>query len=211
MLRTAKSCAPITRKPQLYGEILRDLLETLFACSPPAACGAFSSETSLFLFTEAVVTLAGFFCVCVFFVAHITLRCPHDLNAWNRLVLYSSWRSKLSRSLCLIALLLHLQFKYPHKSDIIGSRWHLAAPGSTTLSPPQTTDFFPYTPPPPAPPKCGACSRAKHPKDQPCSVRMADVSRRSSPLRDVSTSLSSDERGETSAVRRLLTINCVDA
>ena len=65
------------------------------------ACGAFSSETSLILFIEAVVTLAGFFVVvvvfivvvvvvavvCVFFFAHITLRCPHDLNAWNRLVL----------------------------------------------------------------------------------------------------------------------------
>ena len=102
MLRTAKPCAPRTRKPQLYGEILRDLLETLFDCSSPVACGAFSSETSLFLFTEAVVTLAGFFFFClfvfvvvvvvfcvfvVFFFAHITLRCPHDLNAWNRLVL----------------------------------------------------------------------------------------------------------------------------
>ena len=65
MLRTAKPCAPRTRKPQLYGEILRDLLETLFACSSPVACGAFSSETSLFLFTEAVVTVAGFF-VCLF-------------------------------------------------------------------------------------------------------------------------------------------------
>ena len=58
MLRTAKPCAPRTRKPQLYGEILRDLLETLFDCSSTVACGAFSSETSLFLFTEAVVTLA---------------------------------------------------------------------------------------------------------------------------------------------------------
>ena len=66
MLRTAKPCAPRTRKPQLYGEILRDLLETLFDCSSPVACGAFSSETSLFLFTEAVVTLAGFFFVCLF-------------------------------------------------------------------------------------------------------------------------------------------------
>ena len=95
MLRTAKPCAQITRKPQLYGEILRISLRLYSACSSPAACGAFSSETSLFLFTEAVVTLAVFFFVCVcfffvclfFFVAHITLRCPHDLNAWNRLVL----------------------------------------------------------------------------------------------------------------------------
>ena len=91
MLRTAKPRAPRTRKPQLYGEVLRDLLETLFACSSPAACGAFSSETSLFLFTEAVVTRAVFFwCVLFLFflsVAHITLRCPHDLKAWNRLVL----------------------------------------------------------------------------------------------------------------------------
>ena len=124
MLRTAKPCAPRTRKPQLYGEILRDLLETLFACSSPVACGAFSSETSLFLFTEAAVTLAVFFVclfVCLFvFFAHITLRCPHDLNAWNRLALLQlaievKWIS-------LLALLLHLEFKYPHKSDIIGSR-----------------------------------------------------------------------------------------
>ena len=84
-----------------------------------ATCGRmrriFLLETSLILFTEAVVTLAVFFVVvvvvfivvvvvvvvvfivvvvvvvvvvvCVFFFAHITLRCPHDLNAWNRLVL----------------------------------------------------------------------------------------------------------------------------
>ena len=42
------------------------MLETLFACSSPVACGAFSSETSLFLFTEAVVTLAVFLFVCLF-------------------------------------------------------------------------------------------------------------------------------------------------
>ena len=72
-----------------------------------ATCGRmrriFLLETSLILFTEAVVTLAVFFVVvvvvfivvvvvvvvvvCVFFFAHITLRCPHNLNAWNRLVL----------------------------------------------------------------------------------------------------------------------------
>ena len=37
MLHTAKPCSPRTRRPQLYGEILRDLLETLFGCSSPVA------------------------------------------------------------------------------------------------------------------------------------------------------------------------------
>ena len=89
MLRTAKLCAPRTRKPQLYGKILRDLLE-LFACSSPVACGAFSSETSLFLFTEAVVTLAGFFFLCLFF--SLTSLCAVPTiwtpgTGWR----YSSW------------------------------------------------------------------------------------------------------------------------
>ena len=70
-----------------------------------ATCGRmrriFLLETSLILFTEAVVTLAVFLLLLLFllslllflllfvffFFAHITLRCPHDLNAWNRLVL----------------------------------------------------------------------------------------------------------------------------
>ena len=63
-------------------EKLRDLLWNLFGCSSPVAGGAFSSETSLFLFAEAGVTLAVYF-----FSAHISLHCLHDLNSWNRLVL----------------------------------------------------------------------------------------------------------------------------
>ena len=45
MLHTAKPCSPRTRRPQLYGEILRDLLETLFGCSSPGrVTGSPSSE-----------------------------------------------------------------------------------------------------------------------------------------------------------------------
>ena len=55
-------------------EILRDLLWNLFGCSSPVAGGAFSSETSLFLFAEAGITLAVYF----FFCSHLFALSPRS-------------------------------------------------------------------------------------------------------------------------------------
>jgi len=84
MLCTAKPFAPRTREPQLYGDFERSPWESIRLFFNGRMGGAFFSETSLFLLTEAVVTLAVYF---YFFFLLISLHCPHDLNPYNRLVL----------------------------------------------------------------------------------------------------------------------------
>ena len=106
MLRTAKPWAPRTREPQLYRDLERSPWESTRLFFTSRTGGAFFSETSIFLLTEAVVTLAVYF----FFSAHISLHCSHDLNPWNKLVLLQL--AIEVKQISLLALLLHLEFKY---------------------------------------------------------------------------------------------------
>ena len=68
MLRTAKPWAPRTREPQLYRDLERSPWESTRLFFTSRTGGAFFSETSIFLLTEAVVTLAVYF---FFFCSHL--------------------------------------------------------------------------------------------------------------------------------------------
>ena len=126
----------------------------------------------------------GVFLVCFFFVffvcrSHHFALSPRSESLEQASVTPFGDRSQVDLFACtLTTSRIQISSQKRHNRLTLASKAWLQAPPPFPL--PRLPIFF-LRPPLPPRPKCEACSRAKHPKDQPCSVRMADVSRRSSP------------------------------